>query len=72
MFFLSNYNACSPVSYFDVPPPPIPPQKLPIPFMGKVWNIFYTKSLTMHYFIVLKWFLNFLYIDFQIHVICNI
>ena len=39
MFFLCNYNACSPLSYSDAPPPPHPFPQFPLeisnPFVGK-------------------------------------
>lgn len=66
MFFLCNYNACSPLSYSDAPPLPQFPLEISNPFCGEVWNIFW--NYTMHYFILL-WFLIFLYFDFQIHFI---
>ena len=43
MFFLSNYNACSPVSYFDVPPPPPFPLEISNPFYGEGMEYFLHK-----------------------------
>ena len=43
MFFLSNYNACSPVIYFDVPPPPPFPLEISNPFYGEGMEYFLHK-----------------------------
>ena len=54
MFFLSNYNACSPVSYFDVPPPPIPPRN----FQSLLWGRYGIFSTQSHWQCIILYSLN--------------